>query len=91
MTILRLKMMVKTGLEKIFLKFLHAETIFFWFILIYRKEENDKFSNKINHLPPWMKIRFFFFTYVFDLIHLLEQKFCPDSNLRVKAMYESVK
>ena len=31
------------------------------------------------------------FTYVFDLIHLLEQKFCPDSNLRVKAMYESVK
>ena len=26
-----------------------------------------------------------------DLIHLLEQNFCPDSNLRVKKMFESVK
>ena len=29
--------------------------------------------------------------YVLDLIDLLEQKFCLDSNLRVKLMYESVK
>ena len=35
--------------------------------------------------------RIFFLQYVLNLIHLLEQKFCPDSNLRVKTMYESVK
>ena len=29
--------------------------------------------------------------YVLDLIKLLEQKSYPDSNLRVKLMYESVK
>ena len=34
---------------------------------------------------------FFYRMYVIDLIDLLEQKFCPDSNLRVKLMYESVK
>ena len=33
----------------------------------------------------------FFLPYVLDLIHLLEQNFCPDSNLRVKTMYESAK
>ena len=33
-----LKMMVKSGLEKIFLKFLHAEAIFFYFILLQGKE-----------------------------------------------------
>ena len=32
-TIFGLKMIVKSGLEKIFLKFLHAEAIFFYFIL----------------------------------------------------------
>ena len=32
-----------------------------------------------------------FLPYILDLIHLLEHKFCPDSNLRVKTMYESVK
>ena len=31
----------------------------------------------------------FFLPYVLDLIHLLEQKICLDSNLRVKQMYES--
>ena len=33
----------------------------------------------------------FFLPYVLDLMDLLEQKFCRDSNLRVKLMYESVK
>ena len=33
----------------------------------------------------------FFLLNVLYLIHLLEQKFCPDSNLRVKTMYESVR
>ena len=54
-----LKMMVKKGLEKIFLKFLHAEAIFFLFILLTNFEENHKFSNKNNHLPAWRKITIF--------------------------------
>ena len=33
--------------------------------------------------------RIFFFPYVLDLIHLLEQKNCRDSNLRVKTMVKS--
>ena len=41
-TIFGLKMMVKSGLEKIFLKFLHAEAIFFWFILPTIFEENSQ-------------------------------------------------
>ena len=35
--------------------------------------------------------KYFFLPYVLDLIHHLEQNFCPDSNFRVKTMYESVK
>ena len=38
-TIFGLRMMAKSGLEKIFLKFLHAEANFFYFILLHRKEE----------------------------------------------------
>ena len=38
-TILGLKTVTKSDLEKIFLKFLHAQTIFFWLILLSRKEE----------------------------------------------------
>ena len=34
---------------------------------------------------------YFFLLYVLDLIDLLEQTFYPDSKLRVKLMYESVK
>ena len=49
-TIFGLKM-VKSGLEKIFLKFIHDEAIFFQFILLHRKEENLNFSNKNNHFP----------------------------------------
>ena len=33
-TIFGLKMIVKSGLEKIFLKLFHAEAIFFYFILL---------------------------------------------------------
>ena len=39
-----LKMMVKSGLEKIFLKFLHAEH---YFPLLHKSAQNHKFSNKI--------------------------------------------
>ena len=42
-------------------------------------------------LPHGGISKIFFLSYVLDLIDLLEQKFCPDSNLRVKLMYESVK
>ena len=42
-------------------------------------------------LPHGGKSDIFFLPYVIDLIKLLEQKFCRDSNSRVKLMYESVK
>ena len=35
---------MKSGIEKIFLKFLHAEAIFFLFISLTSFEENHKFS-----------------------------------------------
>ena len=41
-TISGLKMMVKSGLVKIFLKFLHAQAIFFQIILLHRKEAFSK-------------------------------------------------
>ena len=56
-----IKIMMKSGLEKIFFKFLHAEAIFFEFILLTSFEVNHKFSNKNNQLPPWRKIRYIFF------------------------------
>ena len=48
--------------KKLFLKFLHAEAIFFYFILLSSFEANHKFSNKIDHLPAWRKIENIFFT-----------------------------
>ena len=47
-TIFGLKGMVKSGLEKIFLKFLHAGD---YFPLLHKSAQNHKFSNKNNHLP----------------------------------------
>ena len=44
-TIFGLKMMVKSGLEKIFLKFLHAGD---YFSLLHKSVQNHKFSNKYN-------------------------------------------
>ena len=49
-TIFGLKMMVKSGLEKIFLKFLHARD---YFLLLRKSDPNHKFSNKNNYLPEW--------------------------------------
>ena len=56
-TIFGLKMMVKSGLEKIFLKFLHAGD---YFHLLHKSAQNHKFSNKNNYLPAWrdFKINF---------------------------------
>ena len=48
-TIFGLKMMVKSGLEKIFLKFLNEGD---YFPLLHKSAQNHKFSNKNNHLPP---------------------------------------
>ena len=47
-TIFDQKMMVKSGLEKIFLKFLHAGD---YFPLLHKSAQNHKFSNKNNYLP----------------------------------------
>ena len=47
-TIFGLKMMVKSGLEKIFLKFLHAGD---YFPLLHKIVQNHKFSNKNNYHP----------------------------------------
>ena len=42
-TIFSLKMMVKSGLEKLFLEFLHAGD---YFLLLHKSAQNHKFSNK---------------------------------------------
>ena len=41
--------------------------------------------------PHRGKSEIFILPYVLDLMDLLEQNFCQDSNLRVKLMYEPVK
>ena len=47
-TIFGLKMTVKSGLEKIFLKFLHAGD---YFPLLHKSAQNHKFSNKKTNFP----------------------------------------
>ena len=42
--------MVKSGLEKIFLKFLYAGD---YFPLLHKSAQNHKYSNKNNYLPAW--------------------------------------
>ena len=48
-------MIVKSGLEKIFLKFLHAGD---YFSLLHKSDQNHKFSNKHNHLLTWCMVGF---------------------------------
>ena len=66
-----------------------------YFSLLYkRKGFLTKITNlviKITIFPHGEKSEILFLPYVLDLIHLLEQNFCRDSNLRVKTMFESVK
>ena len=52
-TILGLKMMVKSGLEKIFLKFLHAGD---YFSLLHKSAQNHKFSNNKIEGTPILKL-----------------------------------
>ena len=84
-----LKMRVKSGLEKIFLKSVHAGD---YFLLLHKSAQNHKFSNENNYLPAWRDFKLNFsrplFTIIFrPKIVILD----PDFNSRVKTMYESVK
>jgi hypothetical protein len=83
-TIFGLKMIVKSGLEKIFLKFLHAGD---YFSLLHESVQNYKFSNKNNQLPAWRDFKINFSIPLFTIIAFLD----TDSILRVKPIYESVK
>ena len=84
-----LKMMVKSGLEKIFLKFLHAGD---YFPLLHKSAQNHKFSNKNNYLPAWRDFKINFSRPLFTIIFRPKMVFLDtDSILRVKPMYESVK
>ena len=82
-------MMVKSGLEKIFLKFSHAGDYFF---LLHKSVQNDKFTNKNNYLHTWRDFKTNFSRPLFTIIYRRKIVISdPDSNLRVKTMYESVK
>ena len=88
-TIFGLKMMVKSGLEKIFLKFLHAGD---YFPLLHKSAQNHKFSNKNNYLPAWRDFKINFSRPLFTIIFRPKMVFLDtDSILREKTMYESVK
>ena len=50
-------MMVKSSLEKIFLKFLHAGDNF---PLLHKSAQNHKFSNENNYLPTWRDFKIIF-------------------------------
>ena len=59
------------------------------YLLVLRKIK--KSVTKMTTFPHGGKSEIFFLPDVLDLIDLVEQKLCPDSKLRVKLMYESVK
>ena len=86
-TIFGLKM--KSGLEKIFLKFLHAGD---YFSLLHKSVQNQKFSNNNNHLPAWKDFKIDFSRPLFIIIFRSKFLFLDtDSILRLKTMYESFK
>ena len=60
-----LKMKVKSGIEKIFLKFLHAGD---YFSLLHKSVQNHKFSYKNNHLPAWRDFKISFSRPLFTII-----------------------
>ena len=84
-----LKMMVKSGLENFFLKFLHAGE---YFPLLHKSAQNHKFSNENNYLPAWRDIKIDFSSPLFTIIFRPKIVFLDtDSILRVKTICESVK
>jgi hypothetical protein len=88
-TFFGLKMMVKSGLEKIFLKFLHAGD---YFSLLHKSVQNHKFSNKNNHHPAWRDFKINFSRPLFTIVFRPKIVFLDtNSILRVKTICESVK
>ena len=88
-SIFGLKMMVKSGLEKIFLKYLHAGD---YFPLLHKSAQNYKFSNKHNYHPAWRDLKIKFSIPLFTIIFRPQIVFLDtDSILRVKPICESVK
>ena len=73
-----LKMMVKSGLEKIFLKFLHEGD---YFSLLQKSVQNQKFSNKNNHLPAWRDFNINFSTPLFTVIFRLKIGFLDTDSI----------
>ena len=67
-------MTVKSGLQKICLKFLHAEAIFFYAILLHRNCKITNSVTKITIFPHGGKSEFFL-PYELDLIDLQENFF----------------
>ena len=85
-TIFGLKMMVKSGLEKIFLKCLHAGD---YFPLLHKSAQNHKFSNKTNYLPAWRNFKIIFSRPLFTIIFRPKLVFLgTDSTLRVNMTVE---
>ena len=79
-----LKMMMKSGLGKIFLKFLHALTMSFLLLNFYQKY---KFSNKDNKVSAWRNFKNIFPRLIFIIIFRPEMlKFHPYSILRGDTM-----
>ena len=82
-------MIVKSGLEFIFLKFLHVGD---YFSLVQKNVQSQKFSNKNNHLPAWRDFEINFSRPLFTIIFRPKMVFLDtDSILKVKPVYESVK
>ena len=59
-----------------------------FYLLVLRKITNS--VTKTTIFPHGGKSEIFFLPYELDLIKLLKQKNCRDSNLRVKLMYEKM-
>ena len=60
-----------------------------FYLVVLRKIINS--VTKMTNFPHGGISKIFFLPYILDLIDQLQQNFCPDSNLRVKVMYEPVK
>ena len=83
-----LKMMMKSGLRKIFLKFLHALTMSF---LLLNFDQKYKFSNKNNMVSAWKNLKNIFPRPLFFIIFRPEMlKFHPYSILTGDTRVESV-
>ena len=87
-----LKIMVKSGLEKIILKSLYSEN---YLPLLHKREDlaqNHKFSNKNNYLLAWRDFKIIFSRPLFTIFFMPKMVFFEtDSIFRVKPNNESVK